>query len=410
MLTSAQLKKIVTETRPLIEQQLDLTEQIAGLREVVTSAGGDWSQLKALVKAQIQDERDEVGDGKRVRKILDKADYAQGYADMLGLAPKMNEKNSFADGDSDPAFDEWLEEVADRVDPDLLIQIIEGSKTAAGRQIIMAAIKVVKEDRAAEPPHEPVTGEFIEHDSTAVDLGGEGGKNAPVLPPDTHEERREDAATASAVSAPEASSDDRSDETAATDSDAAVEKKPSRQAHNLEIAGASPAPATISEPDHGQAGETPAPASEPAATGTAHHPIPVAVAGVIRHELTPPVSGMHRHEYLACFPENWGRAFVALKEDILANGIREPIQRQGDTIIDGWSRYVIARELMMRYPVQEYAGDDPLRDIIELNMRSRSLNLVERQAIAKKLIKLVPDRADEIADMLDLNQMREAAE
>jgi hypothetical protein len=98
MLTSEQLKKIVTEARPLIEQQLDLTEQVAGLREVVTSHGGDWSQLKALVKAQIQDERDEAGDGKRVRKILDKADYAQGYADMLGLA-KMNEKNSFASDD-----------------------------------------------------------------------------------------------------------------------------------------------------------------------------------------------------------------------------------------------------------------------------------------------------------------------
>lgn len=63
MLTSEQLKKIVTETRPLIEQQLDLTEQVAGLREVVTAAGGDWSQLKALVKAQIQDERDEAGEG-----------------------------------------------------------------------------------------------------------------------------------------------------------------------------------------------------------------------------------------------------------------------------------------------------------------------------------------------------------
>ena len=62
MLTSTQLKKIVSEARPLIEQQLDLTEQIAGLREVVTAAGGDWSQLKALVKAQIQDERDEAGD------------------------------------------------------------------------------------------------------------------------------------------------------------------------------------------------------------------------------------------------------------------------------------------------------------------------------------------------------------
>ena len=127
-------------------------------------------------------------------------------------------------------------------------------------------------------------------------------------------------------------------------------------------------------------------------------------------ELTPPVSGMHRHEYLACFPENWGRAYVELKEDILRNGIREPIQRQGDTIIDGWSRYVIGRELMMRYPVQEYTGDDPLRDIIAWNMEARKLDLLQRQAIAKKLIKLAPDRADEIGELLDLSQQREAAQ
>ena len=89
------LKQIVTEARPLIEQQLDLAEQIAGLREVVTANGGDWSQLKALVKAQVQDERDEAGEGKHVRKILERADYANAYADMLGLA-KMNEFNSFS--------------------------------------------------------------------------------------------------------------------------------------------------------------------------------------------------------------------------------------------------------------------------------------------------------------------------
>lgn len=88
------LKQIVTEARPLIEQQLDLAEQIAGLREVVTANGGDWSQLKALLKAQVQDERDDAGDGKRVRKILDRADYANAYADMLGLGgANMNEEN-----------------------------------------------------------------------------------------------------------------------------------------------------------------------------------------------------------------------------------------------------------------------------------------------------------------------------
>lgn len=91
MLSSAQLKQIASEVRPIIERQLDDAELIAGFRDMVASNGGDWSALKALIKAQIQDERDDAGDGKRVRKLIDKAEFATAYADMLGL--NMNEQN-----------------------------------------------------------------------------------------------------------------------------------------------------------------------------------------------------------------------------------------------------------------------------------------------------------------------------
>lgn len=92
--TSRDLKAVITEARPIVERQLDDAELIAGLREAVTAKGGDWSQVKALVKAMIQDERDEAGGNKRVLTILSKAGNAIGYADMLGLT-KLNEKNSF---------------------------------------------------------------------------------------------------------------------------------------------------------------------------------------------------------------------------------------------------------------------------------------------------------------------------
>jgi hypothetical protein len=96
MISSRALKHIVAEARPIIERQLDDAEIIAGLRDVVASQGGDWSALKALIKAQIQDERDETGNGKRVKKIIDKADFSTGYADMLGWRI-MNEKNFSAE-------------------------------------------------------------------------------------------------------------------------------------------------------------------------------------------------------------------------------------------------------------------------------------------------------------------------
>ena len=95
MATSSALREIFAAGRPLIEQWLDVAEQIAALRDVAAEKGLDWSQLKALMKAQIQDERDEAGDGKRVRRIVEKAEFASAYADMLGLA-NMNE-NNFSD-------------------------------------------------------------------------------------------------------------------------------------------------------------------------------------------------------------------------------------------------------------------------------------------------------------------------
>ena len=101
MFSSTELKRIISEIRPIIERQLDDAELIAGFRKTVADQGGDWSALKGLVKAQIKDERDEAGDGKHVRAILERAEYSSVYADMLGWA-NMNEQN-FSSDDSNPA-------------------------------------------------------------------------------------------------------------------------------------------------------------------------------------------------------------------------------------------------------------------------------------------------------------------
>ena len=91
-ITTEFLRNIMSEARPIIERQMDDAKVIAGLRTVVANNGGDWGALKALIKAHIEDEADDAGEGKRVQKILDKADSSTAYADMLGLA-NVNEKN-----------------------------------------------------------------------------------------------------------------------------------------------------------------------------------------------------------------------------------------------------------------------------------------------------------------------------
>lgn len=91
-ITSKFLKDIMIEARPIIERQMNDAKLIAGFREVVANAGGDWGALKALIKAHVEDENDETGEGRRVQKIRDRADDTSAYADMLGLA-NMNENN-----------------------------------------------------------------------------------------------------------------------------------------------------------------------------------------------------------------------------------------------------------------------------------------------------------------------------
>lgn len=132
MISTKILKQVVTEARPVVERMLDDADFIAGLREVITANGGDWSSLKALIKAQVQDERDETGDGKRVRKILDKADYSAAYADMLGLA-KVNEKNISAESGHDPETGEVLEESQAKADADAPA---DTTRTVAGEESV----------------------------------------------------------------------------------------------------------------------------------------------------------------------------------------------------------------------------------------------------------------------------------
>jgi hypothetical protein len=91
MVSSAILKQYRAEARPIIERQMADAVLIAGLRDAFAAQGGDWSALKALIKAEIQDESDEASDGKRVTKVIERSEATTEYADMLGL--NLNEEN-----------------------------------------------------------------------------------------------------------------------------------------------------------------------------------------------------------------------------------------------------------------------------------------------------------------------------
>ena len=82
------LKGFFAEAQRLTERAANLKTEMAALRDAATKNGFDWSQIKALASAVTADE--EAGDGKRLEKLLSKADFAAAYADMLGL--RQNER------------------------------------------------------------------------------------------------------------------------------------------------------------------------------------------------------------------------------------------------------------------------------------------------------------------------------
>lgn len=156
--TSTALKKIYSAARPLIADGLDIAEQIAALRDTATNAGLDWSQIKALLKAQIQDERDENGDGKRVKRLLEKADHATAYSDMLGLA-NMNENNFSA-------------------------EVVEGDDPFPPHDPITGEITDIENRTEKGAPHLVPSGAAGESDTAAVASAGAPAATIPETPQD----------------------------------------------------------------------------------------------------------------------------------------------------------------------------------------------------------------------------------
>lgn len=126
-----------------------------------------------------------------------------------------------------------------------------------------------------------------------------------------------------------------------------------------------------------------------------------AASGIVVMEHTPP-EPVRWHPYANCFPTVLGLELASLEKAIHARfgGVENPIIKIGNLILDGRARYGISRSLQIDYPVVQYDGNDALRDVIAWNLASRNLTTTERKAVAQKLAKLEPSRADEIMDLM----------
>ena len=92
------------------------------------------------------------------------------------------------------------------------------------------------------------------------------------------------------------------------------------------------------------------------------------------------------HPLCALFPRMDGAEFEALKADIGANGLRQPIVTYQGSILDGGNRYEACMQLGVKPLMVEYQGDDIAAYVESANLHRRHLETAsQRVAIAVAL-------------------------
>lgn len=93
------------------------------------------------------------------------------------------------------------------------------------------------------------------------------------------------------------------------------------------------------------------------------------------------------HDFANLFPMLDAAAQDALRADIQAFGVREPVILFDGRILDGRNRYMAARDLGLDFPVADFDGTEAeaLAYVLSTNLHRRHLTESQRAAVAAKL-------------------------
>jgi len=104
---------------------------------------------------------------------------------------------------------------------------------------------------------------------------------------------------------------------------------------------------------------------------------------------------------------NIGQDAATIRFD-LEKGQADPIVKIGREILDGWARFMTARDMTemdgrpLSYSVVQYDGTDPLIDAIKWNVEGRVLDENQKRQIAATLTRQNPKRKDDIHQAFEL--------
>lgn len=119
------------------------------------------------------------------------------------------------------------------------------------------------------------------------------------------------------------------------------------------------------------------------------------------------------HPLADIFPLISGTEFDALRDDVAAHGVREPVVIYEGAILDGRNRYRAAIAAGVDCPLQMYEGNDPAAFVVSLNIHRRHLTESQRAMAAAKLANMPAHRPVKTANLqtyeLPLSELAKAA-
>ena len=119
---------------------------------------------------------------------------------------------------------------------------------------------------------------------------------------------------------------------------------------------------------------------------------------------------MNLHPLCSIFPAMSAPEFEALKADIAAHGLREPVWTWRGSIIDGRHRWQACMDLGIEPMTREHDGDEStlVGFVLSMNLSRRHLSESQRAAVATKLAALSRGRPSENAQICAITQQEAA--
>lgn len=100
---------------------------------------------------------------------------------------------------------------------------------------------------------------------------------------------------------------------------------------------------------------------------------------------------MEFHPMCLIFPQADERTLEEMADDILKNGLNDPIVRHEGKILDGRNRYLACLKAGVEPTYADYRGDEPLEYVVTKNLHRRHMNPSQLSMAAQKVYQLLQE-------------------